>query len=170
MNFIFYINSTSTFTLTLNGRRKMAKALIVYGSTTGNTEYAAGIIAAELNGAGFSTQTADVTQMEPSGLCDGYDLTLFGCSTWGGDSIELQDDFIPFFEHFDSIGVQGKNTAVFGCGLSSYDFFCGAVDAIAQKLNELGAHVLDTLKIDGDPQPQRDEIANWAKNVAANAV
>lgn len=148
----------------------MASALIVYGSTTGNTEYVAGVAEKILSENGASVKKIDASDADPDGLCDGFDLVLFGCSTWGDESIELQDDFIPLFESFDSINAQGKNVAVFGCGDSSYTYFCGAVDTIEQKLDELGAKVIDTLKIDGDPQSEKEEIENWAKRIAASVA
>jgi flavodoxin short chain len=147
-----------------------ASALIVYGSTTGNTEYVAGVAERVLADAGASVKRIDASDASPEGLCKEYDLVLFGCSTWGDDSIELQDDFLPLFDNFDVIGAKGKTVAVFGCGDSSYTYFCGAVDAIAQKLGELGAEVVDTLKIDGDPQSEKDEIEGWVKGVAANIL
>ena len=147
----------------------MASALIVYGSTTGNTEYVASAAEKVLAGAGYTVKSMDVSMVAPSGLCDGYDLILFGCSTWGEDTIELQDDFIPLFDDFDKIGAPGKKTAVFGTGDTSYTYYCGAVDAIAEKLQELGATVLDTLKIDGDPQSEQDEIERWINSVISRA-
>lgn len=144
----------------------MASALIVYGSTTGNTEFVAEVAQRVLTETGAAVRKLDVAQAEPDGLCDGYDLVLFGCSTWGDETIELQDDFIPLFENFDSINAKGKQVAVFGCGDSSYTYFCGAVDAIEQKLESMGAHVVDTLKIDGDPQSEKVQIENWTKDVA----
>ncbi|MDR2051215.1 MAG: flavodoxin [Deltaproteobacteria bacterium] len=147
----------------------MSKALIVYGSTTGNTEYAAGVVERALKEAGFSIDNLPVTEVRAPGLCDGYELAVFGCSTWGDDSIELQDDFIPLFDSFEQIKAEGKKVAVFGCGMSGYTYFCGAVDAISQKLSDLGANVLDTLKIDGDPQSSEAEIESWAGQVAAKA-
>jgi flavodoxin short chain len=112
----------------------MASALIVYGSTTGNTEYAADVAEKVLSGEGFSVKKINASAAKPDGLCAGYDLILFGCSTWGSDSIELQEDFVPLFEKLDAAQTQGKNTAVFGCGDSSFTYFCGAVDAITHKL------------------------------------
>lgn len=148
----------------------MSSALIVYGSTTGNTEYVADVAERILSETGASVKKMDASDADPDGLCDGYDLVLFGCSTWGDDSIELQDDFIPLFDSFDNINAKGKKVAVFGCGDSSYTYFCGAVDAIEKKLDEMGAQVLDTLKIDGDPQSEKDAIENWTKSVAASAA
>lgn len=148
----------------------MASALIVYGSTTGNTEYVAEEIGRVLTGKGVSVKLLNASSAKATGLCDGYDLVFFGCSTWGDDSIELQDDFIPLFDDFDQINASGKKTAVFGCGLSDYTYFCGAVDAISEKLNGLGAQVVDTLKIDGDPQSEKSEIESFAKRVADKAA
>jgi flavodoxin short chain len=144
----------------------MASALIVYGSTTGNTEYVADIAERILCAADMSVKKINAAGAQAEGLCKDYALVLFGCSTWGSDSIELQDDFVPLFEHFDRIQPEGKKIAVFGCGDSSYSFFCGAVDAIAQKLEALGAHVVDTLKIDGDPGPEQQNIEQWVRKVA----
>lgn len=145
----------------------MSAVLIVYGSTTGNTEYVADVAEKTLSGAGHSVKKINVTSASAAGLCDGYDLILFGCSTWGDDSIELQDDFIPLFDEFESIGASGKKVAAFGTGDSSYTYFCGAVDAIEEKLGQLGATVLEGLKIDGDPQSETSEIEAWAKRIVA---
>lgn len=148
----------------------MASALIVYGSTTGNTEYVASVAERVLSESGAAVTKLDAADANPDGLCDGYDLVLFGCSTWGEDDIELQDDFISLFDQFDNINANGKTVAVFGCGDSGYTHFCGAVDAIEQKLDSMGAKVVDTLKIDGDPQSEKDEIVSWTQRVAANVA
>ncbi len=145
------------------------KALIVYGSTTGNTEYVATTCQKLLQDAGHEVSLEDAGKVTAEGLCQGYDLILFGCSTWGDEEIELQDDFIDLFDSFDAIEASGKKTGVFGTGDSSYTYFCGAVDAIEEKLNALGAEVLDTLKIDGDPQTEKGSIEDFVKSVLAKA-
>ncbi len=144
------------------------KALIVYGSTTGNTEYVAKTCEKLLADAGHSVTVQDAGKVTADGLCADYELILFGCSTWGDEEIELQDDFIDLFDNFDAIGAGGKKTAVFGTGDSSYTYFCGAVDAIEEKLNALGASVLDTLKIDGDPQSEKGSIEDFVATVLKN--
>ena len=146
----------------------MKSVLIVYGSTTGSTEYAAGVIERLLAAKGLDVKNVDVGHVKADGLCDGYDLVLFGCSTWGMDTVELQEDFISLFDEFESIKAAGKKTAVFGCGDSGYAWFCGAVDEIEKKLKELGAEVVGTLRIDGDPQDRNEEIEAWAGQVAAS--
>lgn len=145
----------------------MAKVLIIYGSTTGNTETAAEIIEKNLASKGFQVNRENVIDAKVSDL-NTADLVLFGCSTWGEDSIELQDDFIPFYESLDKASVENKKVGVFGCGDSSYTYFCGAVDAIEEKVSALsGKLVAEGLKIDGDPMDSRDDILRWADEVAS---
>jgi len=143
----------------------MAKALIVYGSTTGNTETAAGFIAAALRDKGLEADVRNAAQVSAPGLAEGYELVLLGSSTWGDDDIALQDDFEPLYYELELAGLKGRKLAVFGCGDSSYPHFCGAVDAIEEKVVALGADlVAESLKIDGDPEPA--EITAWASEVA----
>lgn len=142
----------------------MSKALIVFGSTTGNTETVSDAIAKHLKGGGVEVETQDAANVTIENMADGYDIVLLGCSTWGDDEIELQDDFVPIYDDLDKAGLRGKKVAVFGCGDSSYTYFCGAVDVIEQKAESLGATIVsDSLKIDGDPD--MNEIADWAATV-----
>jgi flavodoxin short chain len=142
----------------------MAKALIVFGSTTGNTEGVADDIGKILNKNGIPTQIKNAAEVSPAGLADGYDAVIMGCSTWGEEDIELQDDFVEIYENMDKVGLAGKKVAVFGCGDSSYTHFCGAVDVIEQKAEALGAKIIvGSLKIDGDPEAS--EVEAWAAEV-----
>jgi flavodoxin short chain len=145
----------------------MTKALIVYGSTTGNTETAAGWIADTLRAKGIDTELRNAADVAVEDMAQGFDLVLLGSSTWGDDDVELQDDFIPVYEALETAGLKGCKTAVFGCGDSAYPHFCGAVDAIEEKLFDLGALVVaGSLKIDGEPE--RGDVAAWAEGVAAH--
>lgn len=142
----------------------MGKALVVFGSTTGNTETVAEVVAKTLEAEGMEVVLKDVAGVEPEGLADGYDFVVFGCSTWGDEDIELQEDFIPLYDALEMSGLTGKKVAVFGCGDSSYTHFCGAVDAIMKKASTLGAKVVDLpLKIDGSPDAA--EARAWARSV-----
>lgn len=146
----------------------MSKILIVYGSTLGNTEAVAEQIAGQAKDAGNDVVVKNAKGIDPVGLCKGYDLVVFGCSTWGQDELELQRDFIPLFEAFDKIGAKGVKVSVFGCGDDSYKYYCGAVDAISDKLAALGAHTVgDKLKINGEPDENTDAIETWTKTVLA---
>lgn len=142
----------------------MSKALIVYGSTTGNTKDVATVIESVLKDAGLDVVLQNVEDVKADKLADGYDAVLFGCSTWGDDDIELQEDFIPLYENLDKADLDGKKVAVFGCGESSYTHFCGAVDAIEEKAAKIGARIVGTpLKIDGVPDV--NEVKAWADKI-----
>ncbi|WP_461211195.1 flavodoxin [Desulfocurvus sp. DL9XJH121] len=144
----------------------MPKVLIVYGSTTGNTETVADGVAHALEQGGAAVKVRNVSDVSAPGLAEGYDAVLFGCSTWGDEDVELQDDFVPLYEDLESAGLDGVKVAVFGCGDSSYTHFCGAVDAIEEKASNLGAKIIvDSLKIDGDPD--NGEVESWGGSVAA---
>ena len=146
----------------------MKKAMIVYGSTTGNTEFVAEVIAKSLQQNKIDVTVKNVTEASGQDIAGDLDIVLFGCSTWGDDEIELQEDFAEFYETMGNNGTSydGMNFAVFGCGDSSYTHFCGAVDAIEEKVAGSGGKiVVDSLKIDGDPDPIKEEIQNWAESV-----
>jgi len=146
----------------------MAKTLIVYGSTTGNTETTAIEIGNILGKEGHEVVLQDVSKSKVEDLGNGYDLTLLGSSTWGDDEIEFQEDFASFFEEMDNADLKDKKVAVFGCGDSTYTYFCGAVDELQAKVESLGGKVVvESLKIDGDPGDVTDEIVGWAQEVAA---
>ena len=144
----------------------MARALIIFGSTTGNTENIAGRIGGVLSGKGFDVTIQNVSEAT-LGDEAGYALVLYGCSTWGEDEIELQDDFIDYYEAMGQAPLKGKKVGVFGCGDSSYLYFCGAVDAIEEKVRNMGGVlVAEGLKIDGEPDEFKGEIESWAAEVA----
>lgn len=143
----------------------MSKTLIIFGSSTGNTENVAGMIASVFEDKGLDVDVKDAANVTAGGLSEGYDAVLMGCPTYGDEEVELQDDFIPIYEDLESAGLQGKKVAVFGCGDSSYTYFCGAVDAIEEKAEQAGANIIgESLKIDGDPE--NDEVISWAKTIA----
>ncbi|MGE4291362.1 MAG: flavodoxin [Desulfovibrio sp.] len=142
------------------------KTLIVYGSSTGNTESVAGWLAQAARENGMEVVLSDAADVAAEGLADGYDLVLLGSSTWGDDEIELQDDFAELFEELDKAGLRGRRVAVFGCGSTEYTFFCGAVDAIESRVGDLGAVLVhESLKIDGEPE--RAEVVAWAEDLFA---
>ncbi|PID75921.1 MAG: flavodoxin [Deltaproteobacteria bacterium] len=147
----------------------MASALIVFGSTTGNTENVANRIGEVLSDKGVSVTVKNVTDATVAELGGEYDVTLLGSSTWGDDAIEFQEDFEPFFEELDSANLKDKKVALFGCGDSSYEFFCGAVDQLEEKMEKLGANLVHiSLRIDGDPDDVESETVEWAEEVANN--
>ena len=95
----------------------MERAIIVYGSNTGNTESLAGAVAEELQSR-LDVTVQNVADISPDDILD-YDLILLGSSTWNEG--ELQEDFQDFFEEMDRLDLSGKKGAVFGPGGSSWE-------------------------------------------------
>ncbi len=146
----------------------MAKALIVFGSTTGNTEAVANQVGEFMSGKGVEVTVKNVTDVDVAELGGDYDVTLLGSSTWGDTEIEFQEDFQEFFDDkIDSANLKGKKVAVFGCGDTSYELFCGAVDALEDKMKELGADNINSLRIDGDPGDSSSDIDDFAAEIVA---
>lgn len=140
----------------------MGKAIIVFGSTMGNTETVAHLISENLS---HEVTVVNVSEVELSDILDA-DLVLFGSSTWG--SGELQEDFEDFFDEITAELVGGKDVAVFGCGdeISYPDDFCAATDLIREKCEAAGAIIVsDNLRVDGEPEDSEDEIAAWAQGL-----
>ncbi|BBO90538.1 flavodoxin [Desulfosarcina ovata] len=147
----------------------MKKALIIYGSTTGNTEDMAGMVKAEFEQADFEVEVKEVTQAAVADLTADHDLLLLGCPAYGDDEIELQEDFAGFYEKLNGIQLNGKPFAVFAPGDSTYEHFCGSVDMLEDKMNDLGGKMVnDGLKIDGDPTDAEGEIETWVESTAAS--
>ncbi len=139
----------------------MAKAVLIYGSTTGNTEALSKAVEKGLKTSGLDVSVKEVTDINPGELQD-YELIILGCSTWGDG--ELQDDFISFEEELGKIKLEGKKAAVFGPGDSSYPLFCEAVDILEKRLKECGATIIiDSLKIDGDGELHLKEAETWGE-------
>ena len=144
----------------------MAKIILVYGSTTGNTEVLSEHVAAGLKQAGADVTVKNVIDAGVDELID-YDAIVFGCSTWGLG--ELQDDFIDFHDEMDGILLEGKKAAVFGPGDSdSYpDTFCDAVDILEGRLENCGALIVaESFKVDDDVEPAFEDAKTWGLRVA----
>lgn len=148
----------------------MSKVLIIYGSTTGNTEGIAGKIGSQLEGAGHSVDVKNAADLSDcSGIAADYDCVLMGCSCWGDEEVELQDDFQPVFDAIGDMGLSGKKVAAFASGDSSYQHFCGSVDVIEEAAKSAGATIVaGGLKVDGDASAAPGDIEEFANSVAAS--
>ena len=143
----------------------MAKVIIIYGSTTGNTETLSRSVEKGLKASGADVLTKNVSEVNPKELND-YDGIILGCSTWGDG--ELQDDFISFEEGMKEMELSGKKAACFGPGDSMYPQFCKAVDVLEKRLESRGAEIIaESLKIDGDVESGIEEAKEWGKKIAA---
>jgi flavodoxin I len=138
----------------------MSKILIVYGSTTGNTEMVAEQIMDSLKNHEVSLQ--DAADTSPEDLTK-YDVLVLGSSTW--DDGLLQQDFRDFVEGLE-IDLTDKKLAIFGLGDSNYPDFCEAADILEKIFTKLGGEtIVATLKIDGFPDEEENEqkIEAWCQ-------
>ena len=120
----------------------MSKVCIVYGSSMGNTEEAANLIANKLG----VDDVYNIGQTDADTI-NGYEKIIFGTSTWG--SGELQDEWDSF--DVDSIDVNGKTIALFGMGdSSSYsDTYCNGMGILFEKFSAKGAKIVGAVSTDG---------------------
>lgn len=88
--------------------------------------------------AGMKFTLLNAADASAQNLAEGYDAVLFGCSAWGMEDLEMQDDFASLFEDFDRMNLAGRKVAAFGFGDQEYEHFCGAVPAIEERAKELG--------------------------------
>lgn len=142
------------------------ETIIIYSTLTGNTEIAAEWIRDRLIQAGHHVSMENAGNVYPEILQD-YSLIILGSPTyWSG---EVTDDFVPFLDKMADEDLSGKKAAVFGLGDSdSYpDEFAHAVEIIEDSLARAGAElVVESLKVDGDPELSRELILSWADDLA----
>lgn len=145
----------------------MSKVLIIFGSTTGNTESIAEKVGSILSDGGASVDVVNAADLAVQGCAKDYDAVLMGASCWGDEDIELQEDFVPVAEAFDDMGLAGKKVAAFASGDSSYTHFCGAVEVIEAGAKAAGAEIIaDGLRVEGGASDAPDDVQAFAEAVA----
>ena len=144
----------------------MSKVLILFGSSTGNTESIAQKLAELIKARGHDVTLLNAAEAAADNLAAGYDAVLMGCSAWGMEDLELRDDFAPLFDEMDRMGLEGKKLAAFASGDLEYDHYCGAVPAIEEKAKGLGAQIIcEGLKIEGDASSDPEAVSAFAEDV-----
>ncbi len=118
----------------------MSKIGIIYGSSTGNTEYIAEKIGKNFEG-NYDVEIHNVDSVNKKDI-EKFDYLILGTSTWGvGDMQDDWDDYINIFLEAD---ISQKKTALFGLGdqeVYSESFVDGMghlYDAIKKKTNVVG--------------------------------
>lgn len=131
----------------------MSKIGIFFGSTSGNTEDLAGMVAKS-----FDIANEDIHNVSDAdaNTLQGYDVLLLGSSTWGvGD---LQDDWEDFLPKVSSQSLSGKKVAFFGCGDSfgHGDTFCNSLAKIKEALSSTGCDFVGSISKDGYSYEETD--------------
>jgi len=153
----------------------MAKAILIYGTDTGNTETLSEPIVEGLKAGGVEVTVKDVEDASVNELAN-YDLIVLGCPSYGGeedaeDIDNLLEGFHDFYNEIENISLSGKKSAVFGPGDSEEypDTFCKAVDMLEERLKKCGAEVIvDGFRVDGDVDTAIGDAESWGSEVAQN--
>ena len=129
----------------------MAKVLVVYVSTTGNTEKMANIIADAAKSAGADVTLKTVSEASVNELA-GYDVVAFGSPAMGAEVLE-EAEMEPFFSEAEG-KLSGKKVAVFG----SYDWGDGEwLRTWEERCKTAGAEVIASVK--AHLEPDDDAVA-----------
>lgn len=113
----------------------MTNVKVIYGSTTGNTEEVAKVLAIEFDADVISIENATIKDFEA-------ELIIIGCSTWGIG--ELQDDWDQGMALLENFDFCGKTVALFGFGDGSCfgDTFVDALGTLYNCVTKNGARVI----------------------------
>ena len=117
----------------------MNKALVIYGSDTGNTEEITYQIADSIDF--FELEVKEVSQIDLSYFLK-FDFFILGLSTWyDGD---LQSDWENYYEDFKKINFTGKTFAIYGLGdqYCYHDYFIDGVGIIAKVIIQNGGKIV----------------------------
>merc|ERR1719331_1727365 len=124
------------------------KAALLYSTTTGNTETAAGYIA---DATGLTATDIGDVDMEELKACDSL---IVGAPTWhtGADSERsgtAWDEFL--YGDLTGLDLNGKKVAIFGMGdQAGYaDNYCDAMDELEECFKKQGATVVGNWSSDG---------------------
>lgn len=116
-------------------------ASIVFGTDTGNTEFAARQIATGLCARGFEVECRNIVTTSLYRLAQ-RDLVVFGIPTW--DLGEVQADFAEREADLRALPLAGRPVALFGLGdqLGYGDYFVDAMGWLGEVIAATGAHLI----------------------------
>ncbi|TDL80118.1 flavodoxin [Peribacillus frigoritolerans] len=133
----------------------MGKTAIIYASMSGNTEAIADLIEKGLKEAGSEAKKFEAMDIDGTVFTE-YDHFLIGAYTWGDG--EMPDEMLDLYDEMDDYDFEDKTIALFGSGDTAYDLFCGAVDLIAEKIQQnSGSLIMESLKIECFPDGDQEE-------------
>ncbi len=117
---------------------------IIFGSSTGNTERAAELIAEKIDG----SEVKNIADVDAAylGSCSAL---ILGSSTWGAG--DLQDDWETGIDTLKSADLSGKKVALFGFGDQEGwgDTFVEALSILYKAVTEKGAEVVGKCSTEG---------------------
>lgn len=152
----------------------MAKILIIYGSTGGNTEFTVERVAQLLEEKSHDVDLRRVERYQYADLMkvvNKADFLVLASPTYGHG--QLQEDMIPFVRKLRNEDLKGKLYAVIGLGDPKYDdhYHIESTFILEELLNGCGATKMHyALRISRSPMLQVNNlIPKWADKMAEKA-
>lgn len=137
----------------------MKRILILYASSTGNTEEIASLLLKSIDRQKFDVvlKNLEMEEIEASQLLH-YDGILFGTYTYDDGDLPFETEI--FCDSLAAIDLRGRTIGLFGSGDTAYSLFCQAVDTMETVFENANGRVLDTsVKIDLEPNEPEDFMA-----------
>jgi len=119
----------------------MKKIGLFYGTTTGNTEEVARLLAQELEDNGMAVDMYDIAETGLQTLSY-YDRLILVSPTWSGGS--LPDDWARVYDDLANLNFSGKRVAFLGLGdqLGYPDYFIDSIGKLARPVYMNGGQVV----------------------------
>lgn len=153
---------------------QLAAIPVVYASNSGNTKAGAELIAERLTAAKLPAEAVSASAISPTTVAKLPLVVIGSCSWLRQTSAGPTQGELPEFMHqfvtrlLAQPGITNIRVAIFGFGRHEYTHFCGAVDKLESALSGAGAELItDSLRVDGFEVQNRDQITEWADQLAA---
>jgi flavodoxin I len=143
-------------------------AIVVYGSTTGNTRFLSEFVKLGLEDVGYEFLMFDVKDIRTD-YFNSKDLIVLGSSTWniGSTQGQLQHDWRSFIEEMKHYNFEQRPVGVFGVGHYHYTFTAGAADVLSEGVKQANGRLLDPVyKVDDVVDLFTEQIRAWASGLA----
>lgn len=134
----------------------MEKILILYASSTGNTEEIGRLLQEALiqKNLPATLKNLEMDEMDVQQLLD-FDGILFGTYTYDDGDLPFETEV--FSDQLETMDLSGKIVGIFGSGDTAYFLFCQAVDEMKERFEKANATVIEhTVKIDLNPDEAED--------------
>lgn len=146
------------------------KCTLLYGTLSGSTMTAAGIVSDVLTAAGHQVDSVMVDGATKDQIKDSQ-VIILGSPSWEDEGKDGQPlpDMTKFLKSLTAEDLAGKKVAIFGLGDTSYQHFCGAVDVMTELLKTNGAApVVEPVRIDRyySLPDNENKIRAWTEGLA----
>ncbi|MBT2569556.1 flavodoxin domain-containing protein [Planococcus sp. ISL-110] len=137
----------------------MIHVLILYASSTGNTEEIANLLEQHLDPevCTVTMENIEMDRLDPQQLLQ-YDGILFGTYTYDDGDLPFETEL--FCDTLRTADLTGKVVGVFGSGDTAYDGFCSAVDLMKVEFKQQNARVIQhSVKVDLSPDEEEELLS-----------